>query len=181
MVAQFVASEMAAFQRGFAAVPSDTLIYGVYAPSVPEFLELAGAAAEGVVWATMTGLYADRLGAGFSRRYRDAYGTEPGRSLAGLTYDQVNLLTSAWSRVGNPRAFDAVADELRRITWRGVNGTYFLGHDRQTALSYPDETPDPSLAQAQLVFQVQDGRHRILDPALYAEGSFVTPSWFATP
>ena len=63
-----------------------------------------------------------------------------------------------------------------------MNGTYFLGHDdRQTGLSYPDETPDPSLAQAQLVFQVQDGRHRILDPAPYAEGSFVTPSWFATP
>jgi branched-chain amino acid transport system substrate-binding protein len=182
MVAQFVASEMAAFQRRFTATPSDTLIYGVYAPSVPEYLELAGASAEGVVWATMTGLYADRLGADFARRYRDAYGTEPGRSLAGLTYDQVSLLTSAWARVGNPRAFDAVSDELRRITWRGVNGTYYLGNDdRQCGLSYPDETPDPSLAQAQLVFQVQDGRHRILDPAPYAEGSFVTPSWFATP
>ena len=179
MVAQFVASEMAAFQRRFVETPSDTLVYGVYAPSVPEYLELAGAAADGVVWATMTGVYSDHIGAVFARRYRDAYGTEPGRSLAGLTYDQVNLLTSAWARVGNPRAFDAVTDELRRITWRGVNGTYFLGHDRQCGLSYPDETPDPSLAQAQLVFQIQDGRHRILDPAPYADGSFRTPSWFA--
>jgi branched-chain amino acid transport system substrate-binding protein len=181
MISQFVAAELAAFQRCFVAAPTDTLIYGVYAPSVPEYLELAGPAAEGVVWATMTGLYGDRIGAGFVHRYRDAYGCEPGRSIAGLTYDQVNLLTSAWARVGNPRAFDAVTDELRRLTWRGVNGTYFLGHDRQCGLSYPDETADPSLAQAQLVFQIQDGRHRILDPAPYAEGSFVTPSWFATP
>ena len=181
MVSQFVPAELASFQRRFAAAPTDTLIYGVYAPSVPEYLELAGPAAEGVVWATMTGLYADGIGAGFVRRYRGAYGDEPGRSLAGLTYDQVSLLTSAWARVGNPRAFDAVADELRRITWRGVNGTYFLGHDRQCGLSYPDETPDPSLAQAQLVFQIQDGRHRILEPAPYTEGSFATPSWFGTP
>jgi branched-chain amino acid transport system substrate-binding protein len=181
MIAQFVASEMATFQRRFVDAPSDTLIYGVYAPSVPEYLELAGTAAEGVVWATITGVSSDRIGAAFARRYRDAYGTDPGRALAGLTYDQVNLLTSAWSRVGNPRAFDAVTDELRRLTWRGVNGTYFLGHDRQCGLSYPDETPDPSLAQAQLVFQIQDGRHRILDPAPYADGSFATPSWFGAP
>jgi len=179
MISQFVAAEMAGFQRRFVAEPSDTLVYGVYAPSVPEYVELAGPAAEGVVWATMTGVYSDHIGATFARRYRDAYGTEPGRSLAGLTYDQVGLLTSAWARVGNPRAFDAVTDELRRITWRGVNGTYFLGHDRQCGLSYPDETPDPSLAQAQLVFQIQDGRHRILDPAPYADGAFRVPSWFA--
>jgi branched-chain amino acid transport system substrate-binding protein len=180
MVSHFVPAEMAAFQRAFASDPVDSLVYGVYAPSVPEYLDHAGAAAEGVVWATVTGRYSDAIGGAFARRYRDAYGREPGRSLAGLTYDQVNLLGGAWARVGNPRAFDAVARELRRIAWRGVNGTYFLGSDaRQCALSYPDETPDPSLGQAQLVFQVQGGRHRILDPLPYADGAFVTPSWFS--
>ena len=181
MIAHFVPAEMAAFQRGFVADPTDTLIYGVYSPSVPEFLELAGPAADGMLWSTVTGLYNDGLGAGFARRYRDAYGQAPGRSLAGLSYDQVNLLTSAWARVGNPRAFSAVSAELQRIAHRGVNGTYFLGTDRQCGLSYPDETPDPSLGQAHLVFQVQEGRQRILDPLPYADGSFVTPGWFGAP
>ena len=58
----YVAAEMAAFQRGFAQATSDTLVYGVYAPSVPEFLELAGPAADGVVWATMALLTTRGLG-----------------------------------------------------------------------------------------------------------------------
>lgn len=181
MISHFVAAEMAAFQRAFAAAPTDTLVYGVYAPSVPEYLELAGPAAEGVVWATVTGLYSDGMAAGFAQRYREAHGVPPGRSLAGISYDQVNLLTGAWSRVGNPRAFRAVSEELRRTAHRGVNGTYFLDHDRQCGLAYPDETPDPSLGQAHLVFQVQSGRQRILHPLPYADGSFRTPSWFARP
>lgn len=178
MLVHFVPAEMAAFQREFVTEPTDSIVYGVYAPSVPEYLELAGPAAEGVVWSTTTGVYGDRLGAAFAGRYRATYGAEPGRSLAGISYDQVNLLSSAWARVGNPRAFDAVAGELRRIPHRGVNGTYFLDHDRQCGLSYPDETPDPSLGQAHLVFQLQRERQRILDPRPYANGAFVAPPWF---
>jgi branched-chain amino acid transport system substrate-binding protein len=181
MVAHFVPAEMAAFQQQFVAEPTDTLVYGVYAPSVPEFLELAGPAAEGLVWSTVTGMYNDRIGGEFARRYAGAFGVRPGHSLAGVSYDQVNLLSTAWASVGNPRAFEAVAEELRRITHRGVNGTYFLGSDGQAALSYPDDTPDPSLGQAHLVLQVQGGRHRILDPLPYADGSFALPPWFATP
>jgi branched-chain amino acid transport system substrate-binding protein len=181
MLAHFVPAELAAFQRAFVGDPTDTLVFGVYAPSVPEFLELAGPAAEGVVWSTVTGLYNDRIGADFARRYGETFGMKPGRSLAGISYDQVNLLMSAWARVGNPRAFEAVAEELRRITHRGVNGTYSLGSDGQAALSYPHDTPDPSLGMAHLVMQVQDGGHRILDPLPYADGSFVLPPWFGAP
>jgi branched-chain amino acid transport system substrate-binding protein len=178
MLSHFVPAEVAAFQRSFAADPTDSLVYGIYAPSVPDYLDLAGAAAEGVVWATVSGLYADQLGVSFGRRYEQAYGRAPGRSLAGIAYDQVNLLTTAWARVRNPRAFGDVTAEIRRIVHRGVNGMYVLGNDRQCGLAYPDETPDPSLGQAHLVFQVQSGEHRILRPLPYADGAFRTPSWF---
>lgn len=179
MLTHFVSEEVAAFQRAFVADPTDTLIYGVYAPSVPEYVELAGPAADGVVWGTVTGSYSDRIGAAFAQRYQAAYGMLPGRSQAGLSYDQISLLTQAWARVGNPRAFDAVGDELRRVAHRGVNGTYVLGHDRQTGLTYPYDTPDPSLGQAHLVFQIQDGANRIVHPRLYAEGDFRLPPWFS--
>jgi branched-chain amino acid transport system substrate-binding protein len=131
-----------------------------------------------VVWATVTGLYSDRLAAAFAGAYQAAYGQLPGRCQASLSYDQIHLLANAWARVGNPRAFARVGDELRRVPHRGVNGTYFLDHARQCGLAYPDETPDPSLGQANLVFQIQDGEHRILQPAPYAEAGLRLPPWF---
>ena len=83
----------------------------------------------------------------------------------------------AWRRVGNPRRFREVADELARVPYRGVNGVYFLGGDAHCALSYPDTTRDPALGQAHLVLQVQGGESRVLAPEIYAEATFRTPSW----
>ena len=40
----------------------------------------------------------------------------------------------------------------------------------------PDVTRDPSLGQAHLVFQVQNGIHRIISPPPYAESTFRVPS-----
>jgi branched-chain amino acid transport system substrate-binding protein len=180
VLALFVASELAAFQRAFRARPTDALVYGIYSPSVPEYRQLAGPAAEGVLWSTLTGRYGDLLGLQFAQRYRETFDVAPGHSLAGVSYDQVGLLALAWAGVGNPRAFARVGDELRRITYRGVNGGYLLGHEGQCAISYPDQTPDPSLGQAHLVFQIQDGRQRILHPAPYAEARFRLPPWFAS-
>jgi branched-chain amino acid transport system substrate-binding protein len=36
---------------------------------------------------------------------------------------------------------------------------------------------DPSLGEAHLIFQVQPGWHRIIDPAPYAESLFRLPPW----
>ncbi|MFB3739528.1 MAG: ABC transporter substrate-binding protein [Candidatus Velamenicoccus archaeovorus] len=176
LIADFVPSELAAFQRAFAAEPTDALLYAVYAPSVPEFLELAGPAAEGLVWSTVTGTYPDLLGGRFAGRYLRSFGRPPGRAHAGITYDEVHLLAGAWASVGNPRDFDGVASHLRHGAYRGVNGTYFFD-ESQGALSYPEMTLDPSLGQAHLVFQVQDGEHRVLAPVPYVQASFRPPSW----
>jgi branched-chain amino acid transport system substrate-binding protein len=178
LVTDFLPAELAAFQRAFAHEPTDALVYAVYSPSVPEFLELAGDASEGLVWSTVTGTYGDEVGRRFMSRYAQVYGRPPGRSHAGIAYDEVNLLAQAWSTVENPRDFRTVADRLRRQTYRGVNGAYHLDNERQSGLAYPDMTRDPSLSQAHLVLQVQNGKHRILSPQPYVESSFRAPSWF---
>jgi branched-chain amino acid transport system substrate-binding protein len=177
LVTDFLPSELAGFQRAFAAAPTDALVYAVYSPSVPEFLELAGGAAEGLVWSTVTGTYGDPIGRRFMSRYAQVNGRPPGRSHAGIAYDEVHLLAQAWSSVDNPREFRAVAERLRRSRYRGVNGAYSLDNERQSGLAYPDMTSDPSLSQAHLVFQVQHGQHRIVAPAPYEESSFRTPPW----
>jgi branched-chain amino acid transport system substrate-binding protein len=180
MVTDFLPAELAGFQRRFAEEPTDALVFAVYSPSVPEFLETARDAAEGLVWSTVTGTYGDEMGDRFRRHYGGFYGRPPGRSHAGIAYDEIHLLARAWSDADNPRDFRAVSERLRRVPFRGVNGSYSLDNDRQSGLAYPDMTPDPSLSQAHLVLQVQDGRHRILSPAPYVEAGFRFPSWWAT-
>jgi branched-chain amino acid transport system substrate-binding protein len=178
MVTQFFPAELASFQRQFAATESETLVYAVYAPSIPEFLRGAGPAAEGIVWATTTGTYSDRLGSAFAHRFTSAYGAQPGRSHAGLAYDEVYVLAYAWASTPNPRRFADVSEALRATAHRGVNGAYTFDDDGQVGLAYPSVTLDASLGQAHLIFQVQDGRHRILSPTPYVETTFRRPSWF---
>ena len=179
VLTHFVPDEAAAFQRAFVAAGVRALVLMIYAPSLPLFRCDAGAAAEGVLWSTVTGTYSDAIGRAFRRRYAEAHGRPPGRSLAGSAYDQVHMLAQAWSRAADVHRFADVAAELRRISHRGVNGSYFLGDPDQTGRSYPLETADPSLGQAHLVFQVQDGVDRILHPAPYAEAGFRLPGWLA--
>ena len=179
MITQFLPGELANFQRTFVANPIDALIYAVYSPSIPQFLNNAGATAEGLIWSTVSGTYGDAIGTRFAERYQAAYGRPPGRSHAGIAYDEVNLLAQAWAAVGNPRNFAAVAAQLRLIAHRGVNGSYVLGHAGQCGLAYPDVTPDPSIGQAHLVLQIQHGKHRTLAPAPYAASHFVRPRWLS--
>ncbi|MBI3647826.1 MAG: ABC transporter substrate-binding protein [Actinobacteria bacterium] len=177
LIADYLPGELAGFQRAFASEPIESLVYAVYTPSIPEFLTLAGRAADGIVWSTVTGTYSDPLGSRFAGRFAQAFGRPPGRSHAGIAYDEVHLLAHAWAEVGNPRDFEAVAQHLRRGAHRGVNGAYFFDED-QSALAYPDMTLDPSLGQAHLVLQVRHARHRILGPPPYTEASFERPSWW---
>ncbi|MBS1878502.1 MAG: ABC transporter substrate-binding protein [Actinobacteria bacterium] len=178
MIAAFVPEELAAFQRAFVADPVQALVYAIYAPSVPEFLAVAGDAADGLVWATASGTYRDTFGLRFAESYNRRFGRWPGRAHAGIAYDEVHVLTQAWSTVGDPRRFGEVAQRLRSTAHRGVNGSYYFGHEGQCGLSYPYEVPDPSLGQAHLVLQVSGRDHVVLSPTPYVERRFQPPPWW---
>jgi branched-chain amino acid transport system substrate-binding protein len=180
LVTHFVPRELANFQQLFVQEPRDTLVHCVYAPSLPEYYDRAGPAAEGVIWSTVNGTYSDNFGKAFLRKYEKRFGRESGRSVAGTAYDQVNLIVNAWARAGNARSFGLVAEELRRNVIRGVSGVYWLGNPGQTGLCYPEDTLDPSMSLAALVFQVQDGQNRIISPSPYTEAALQLPPWFAS-
>jgi branched-chain amino acid transport system substrate-binding protein len=177
MVGSYLVDDHVAFVDGFRAGAGAGLLYGIYAPSVPDFRARLGPLADGVLWATTTGTYPDRLGRAFAARYARRFGAVPGRSHAGIAYDRVHLVAGAWA-VADFRDFTAVADHLRRSVYRGVNGAYAFDAPGQTAQTWTgDGAGDPSLAQAHLVHQIQDGRQRVVSPATYADGDFVLPSW----
>ena len=180
LIGDYFVSATAAFLLHFHhPEPPPTLLYSLYAPSVPEFRTRVGAAGEGLLWATVSGTYSDTPAKLFAQRFHASYGVAPGRSHAGIAYDRVNILAAAWSRVPDPRDYDTVATEIRAVMHRGVNGSYWLGQPGQAALSYPDSTMDPSLGQAHLIYQIQGGRHRIISPSPYNDSAFRLPGWMS--
>lgn len=179
MVSCFVAEDLLRFLRVFRANGCDTLLYATYTPSVPGFAERAGPMADGLVWSTLVGVYADAFAQAFARRFRTAFGVAPGRSNAGIQYDLVHLLAQGWTSSEGPRPFERVCSALRSTIYRGVTGAYYLGTPGQSGLSFPDESPDPSIATAHLVLQIQGGRHVIVAPSAYADGSFRAPAWMS--
>jgi branched-chain amino acid transport system substrate-binding protein len=174
----FVGDE-ASFIKQFADAPSRSLVYQQYAPSVPEYLKLAGKAADGVLWATTTGtIVDDDLGQRFVAAYRKAYKQDPGLANAGNQYDGVKLWAQAAGMASDPLAYDEVGNHVRTMVVRGVNGAYKLG-PQQTNLPYPAKVNDPSLGEPLLTFQIQDGKHVLIGPDPYTKGEFKLPAWLA--
>ena len=179
LIANYIDSELVAFQRAFLRHPMPALVYGIYSPSSPSFTAELGEQADGVIWSTTTGTYDDDLGSRFRTQYRTKYREDPGWSIAGAVYDQVRMLAAAWSSV-DPRNTADVVRYLRRWPYRGVNGVYYFGETGQAPRLYPDTTPDAALSQAHLVYQIQNGSHVLLDPEPFGDiDDFVVPRWVA--
>ncbi|MFE7416256.1 ABC transporter substrate-binding protein [Rhodococcus sp. NPDC057529] len=177
MLGSFFAPDHAQFVDSFLTEPTDTLLYSIYAPSVPAFRRLVDDRSEGIVWATTTGTYSDRLGHEFASRYTTRFGRPPGRSHACISYDRVHILAQAWGQLTDIRDFDAVTARIADVRYRGVNGAYSFAPYEHSTLSYGSGSWDPSLSQAHATYQVQNGRNVMIAPAIYASGTFRRPPW----
>ncbi|WP_125099835.1 ABC transporter substrate-binding protein [Leucobacter chromiireducens] len=176
-VTDYLAGDLASFAKQFATSPTPSLLYQQYGPSVPEYLDLAGDAANGVIWSTTIGTLPDDIGLAFRERYLKTYGTEAGLSQSGAQYDIVRLWAQAASRAGDPYDSEAVSAAVSALTFRGVVGTYRFDPNDHTAIPYPDATDDPSLGMPHLTYQIQDGEQVLFSPAPYGKGDFQLPKW----
>lgn len=180
MINHWVAAELAAFARQYAVNPvPGALVYLQYGPSQPEFLNLAGPAAEGFVWGTVYGVYADAQGQAFRNQYKAEYlpkGGIMGLVYTGGGYDTVQLLAKAWAQA-EPENFAAVNQALKTLRHRGVNGAYRFDNVNNAPLHYPLETNKLDEGIAHLFFQVQGGQHRIIAPDALKETGFRAAPW----
>lgn len=166
----------AAMAKQFTANPIPCLIYQQYGPSVPEFLELAGDAANGIIWSTVLGLLTDKIGNDFRARYEKKFGKAPGWANAGGVYDTTWVWAKAVALAGDPQDYKKVAQITEQSIHRGTTGGIsFVNHAGQV---YPGQTNDPSLGQSQIIVQIQDGEHKVISPAPYTSGEFQLPPWF---
>lgn len=172
-------ADLATFTKGFIADPSPALLYEQYGPSIPEFLELAGEDANGVIWSTVIGVLPDEAGNAFRERYEAKFGEAPGFSNAGSCYDAVMFYLEAVVKAGDPKDYAAVSDAIRAMNYRGVCGTYVIDPADNTAVPYPDATDDPEKGLPHLYFQIQDGKQMVIGPDPFVQSEFQLPPWLA--
>jgi len=171
----FSPADDAAMAKAWAASPTKTLVYQQYGPSVPEYLNLAGPAANGIVWATVLGLLPDKIGNDFRSRYQAKFGAQPGWANAGGCYDEVMVWAQAVANSGDPKNYKAVAAATEKVIWRGTTGSIsFVDH---TGVQFPAQTADASIGQPHIIVQIQDGVQKVVSPTPFTSGTFVLPTW----
>ena len=144
---------------------------------MPEYLDLAGDAADGVIWSTTIGTLPDGMGDAFRERYQSTYNAVAGLSQSGAQYDILRLWAQAASLAGDVDDFEKVCEAVMLTKFRGVVGTYALDSKELTAIPYPDRVSDPSLGMPHLTYQIQGGKQTLISPVPYTNGEFQLPKW----
>lgn len=175
--ADWIVGDLATFTKQFRAQPTPSLLYEQYGPAVPEYLDLTGNAADGVIWSTVIGVLPDALGDEFVKRFAGKFGAKPGWSAAGAQYDAVMLWANAVGGPGDPSDYPKVVARLRTEVFRGVCGSYHFNSRDQACLAYPEQTRDPSLGMPHLTFQIQNQQQIVISPDPYTQGAFKLPAW----
>ena len=184
MIDHWVAAEYAAFCKQFRANPvKDSLVYLQYGPSQPEFLTLAGEAANGFCWSTVLGVYADKKGNEFRAKYQKRFPGVMGLVYTGNGYDIAYYLKAAWEATKKPEDFKAVCDWIRANPFRGVCGYMDMRNAYQEAAHFPNNGFDVSsktldTGMCQLYVQVQNTQHKIIFPNEIKEATMLKAPWW---
>jgi branched-chain amino acid transport system substrate-binding protein len=173
----YTPSDLATFTKEIVKDPPPALLFEQYGPSIPEFIKLAGDAANGVLWSTVVGILPDKIGNDYRARYQKRFGEAPGFSNAGTEYDMVNIYLNAVGLAGSPKERRLVAQNIQNSSYRGVCGTYRFTTSDHTVPPYPSVVDDPSVGMPTLYFQIQDGKQVPVAPAPYTQGKVQLPPW----
>lgn len=185
VVTHYFPADLAQFMVQFMNNPTPSLIYMQYGPSLKSFRDIAGPAANGVVFSTVIGDLQDEIGLDFARRYKERFGADAGYNSGVQSYSAAWIWATAAALAGGsggPGEVEQnrkVADRIRSIIHRGPNGTTRFIPDEQAAASYPGGVDDPSLGMPHQFLQIQAYTEEpvLIAPWPYAKAEFLTPPW----
>lgn len=186
IVTHFLPQDLAQFMVQFLTQPINSLVYMQYGPSLPAFREIGKEAVNGVIYSTVIGCLPDEFSAGYRAKYREKFGPNSAYITGSQTYDGLWHYALSAAIAGGPGApfekeqISRVAAAMRRLIYRGVNGTYRVDPEGQSAYCYPTQLGDPSLGMPHQFLQHQDFKTdpKLIAPPLYATDKFVLPPWF---
>jgi branched-chain amino acid transport system substrate-binding protein len=168
----FTPVEAASFIRGFLMKPTKSIIYIQYAPSVPEFIDLLGPSANGVVWQVCSSYLPNKASQDWVERYKKRFGRNPGFCNASGCFDGVNIWAEAVRNVGDVKKYREIINYVLKNTYSGLSGKYKIDPDTQSAKPGGDGIP-------MHFYQIQNGKHELLflgDRAM-EKVAFKDPPW----
>jgi branched-chain amino acid transport system substrate-binding protein len=185
VITHFYPGDLAQFMIQFVRNPTPSLVYMQYGPSIPAFRDVGKEAVNGVLYATVIAALQDEIGTDFEKRYKAKFGANAGHLSGCQPYDGAYIWAAAAAMAGgtgepgNEAQNRKVADRMRAMIHRGVNGTTRFIADEQTAYQYPVQTKDTSLGMPHQFLQIQDFKKgpALIGPEPYATGKFKTPPW----
>lgn len=120
-----------AFMNQFLANPTNSLVYIQWSPASPEFINLLGDKANGVMWQTLINILPENKES-FYPMFEADYGREPGAN-APQVWDDFYMWKTAVESCGSYTDHDCVIkyfDEMDSHPYEGICGTY--GFDPET-------------------------------------------------
>lgn len=166
----YLTANAAKFLTQFRQNPSNSLVVSQYAPSVPEFIELTGENANGVLYnlpfAPLQTLPETKE---LEKKFKDKYDT--GLSLYNVAlYEQVMLWAKAAEKVGDASKREEVGAAIGTLDEKTVLGRVHFDPDSHLAVAGTDGVP-------MTYYQIQSGQRVTIAPNEYADTSLQKPSW----
>ena len=150
-------------QRGIPAV-----LCAIFVPSDPHYLELAGPAANGVLWMLNITTLPTKKGKSFTEAYTKRWGIGPAMT-ASLQHDLMHMIKAAYETAGSFDK-DKFTEAFLQHHFTGNTGIYAYDPKNHQVRSGADFIPT-------IAYQIQDEKNIVLWPERYAVGSFQIPPW----
>jgi len=158
----------AAFQKQLVDSGIRVPVCAGYTPNNPEFISLAGSAAEGLMWNTPVSVLPTKEGEHFRKAIWNKFGKEV-EVFGSLVYDSIYIIKEAYERANSfdRDKFLKAMDKTRHV---GVAGIFTFNPKTHEGIAGEDFLPAR-------VYQIQNGKSLAIWPRNHSKGSYVVPSW----
>ena len=163
----------ATFLGQFRESPADSIVFMVYTPAMPEFMDLAGKDANGTVWTTVIGPLPGPRNDRLLKKYQDKFNRKPGFCQHAACYDMVYMWAKAVEKVGDEKDYPAVCKTIENSNYEGVCGKYVFDPKTHWAVCSEDAVPPH-------MYQIQNEESVLIWPDRYATGNWKMPEWLSS-
>jgi branched-chain amino acid transport system substrate-binding protein len=169
-----VITDEASFMKQFLRNPTQSVIGMIYGPQNPDFFQLAGPDAEGVLWtgggnalATTT-----KEGKKLLEDFKKVTNIEPPPALCLLVWGGIKIWVDSARAVGDERKYFEICKYMKGRIWtfQEIIANYVFDQHTNTILVGDRLFVKP-------LNQIQSGKSVIISPKIHATGVFKLPPW----